>query len=274
MAEPNPKRLKSGLPFCTVHRQQQARALGKLVKQNFPPVVEEGLCGLSSALLEGAYLFQMLGETFDHSDMALPNISTFFLDRAKEEREAAEALIHYQNVRGGAYCTKVIQKPPNILINGVSPALEVALLQWKTVAGYFEELYALCIKYGDPHTASTIKKEFLRPKMTRIKMAGDLLTNAHRLRSAQDGRGDLENYLIDRLQKELKIGTELETCCSFCVPVQKCMGASRELHLLQEEFPWQRNNVRLKHADLYCFTSQPRWKGLREADRRQNHKWY
>ncbi|XP_042315368.1 ferritin, lower subunit-like [Sceloporus undulatus] len=274
MAEPNPKRLKSGLPFCSIHRQQQARALGKLVRQNFPPAVEEGLCGITSALLEASYVFQMLGETFDQTDMAFPNVSKFFLDQAKEEREAAEALIQYQHLRGGSYCTKVIQKPPNMLINGVAPALEVALLQWKTLAGYFEELYALSIKYVDPQTASTIKKEFLRPKIMRIKLMGDLLTNAHRLRSTQDGRGDLENYLIDRLQKELKIGPDSEACCSFCVSLHKCTGTAKELQLLQEEFPWQRNNIRLKRTGVYYFPSQPRWKGLREADRRQDHRWY
>ncbi|XP_062973278.1 ferritin light chain-like [Elgaria multicarinata webbii] len=272
MAEPSPKRLKSGLPFCTIHRQ--GRALGKLVKQNFPAVVEEGLCGVTSALLESAYVFQMLGEIFDHSDMALPNVSKFFRDRAQEEREAAESLIQYQHDRGGLYCTRVIQKPPNVLINGVAPALEVALLQCKMVAGYFEELYALSIKNLDPNTASTIKKQFLAPKIQRIKLMGDLITNARRLRSAQDGKGDLENYLIDRLQKELKISPDSEAHCSLCAPLQKCPGAARELQLLRDEFPQHNNSTKPKYTGLYCSLFQPQWKGIREADRRQAQKWY
>ncbi|XP_061469088.1 ferritin, lower subunit-like isoform X4 [Rhineura floridana] len=107
MAEPSPKKFKSGLPLCAIHRH--GKALGKQVKQNFPAVVEEGLCGVTSALLEVSYVLQMLGEIFYHSDMALPNVSKFFLDWAKEEREAAEALIQYQLDRGGLYCTRVIQ---------------------------------------------------------------------------------------------------------------------------------------------------------------------
>ncbi|KAF7245427.1 Ferritin light chain [Varanus komodoensis] len=272
MAEPSPKRLKSGLPFCTIHRQ--GRALSMLVKQNFPAVVEEGLCGVTSALLEAAYVFQMLGEIFDQFDTALPNVSKFFLDRSKEEREAAEALIQYQHDRGGIYCTRVIQKPPNVSINGVATALEVALVQWKTLASYFEELYALSIKNSDPHTASTIKKQFLAPKIERIKLMGDLITNTHRLRSAQDGKSNLENYLIDRLQEELKLSPDSEGHRSLCVPLRKGRAAVEKLQLVQEIFPQHNNNVKPKCPGLHCFPSQPRWKGLREADRRQEHKWY
>ncbi|XP_066467610.1 ferritin light chain-like [Tiliqua scincoides] len=267
MAEPSPKRLKSGLPLCPVHRH--GRALSKLVRQSFPAVVEEGLCALTGALLEAAYVFQMLGEIFDHSDMAFPNVSKFFWDQAKQEREAAEALIQYQHSRGGLYCTKVIQRPPNILVNGVAAALEVAQVQWKTLAGYFEELYSLSIKNLDPHSASTIKKQFLAPKIQKIKLTGDLITNARRLRSAQDGRGDLENYLIDRLQKELKIRPGSEA-----IPLQKCAQAGKEPHLMPEEFPHHKNNIQPKSLGLHYSPSQPRWKGLRQADGRQEPKWH
>lgn len=89
-------------------------------------------------------------------------------------------------------------------MNGVADALEVSLEQWKTLASYFEELYSLSIKNSDPHSTSTIRKQFLAPKIQKIKLMGNLITNAHMLRSGQGGKGDLENYLIDRLQKELK----------------------------------------------------------------------
>ncbi|XP_048342270.1 ferritin light chain-like isoform X2 [Sphaerodactylus townsendi] len=204
MGEPRPKRFKSGLPLCTGHRH--GRAPGKLVKQNFPPVVEEGLCGVASALLEVSYVFQMM---------------------AKEERGAAEVLIHYLHDRGGLYCTRTIQKPPNVHINDVAAALEVALIQCKMLAGYFEDLYALSIKNSDPHTASMIKKQFLAPKIQKIKLMRDLITNAHRLRSDQDGRGDLENYLIDRLQKELRIEPDSDSHCSPCTPLQRCAGTAK-----------------------------------------------
>nr|XP_056707789.1 ferritin light chain, oocyte isoform-like [Euleptes europaea] len=225
MAEPSPKRLKSGLPLCAVHRR--GGALGRRVRQSFPAAVEEGLCGVAAALLEAAYAFRMMGEIFDLSDMSLPNVAKFFWEQEKEEREAAEVLIQYLHDRGGLYCTKVIQKPPNVHINGVAAALEVALTQWKMLAGYFEDLYAMSIKNSDPHTAGTIKKQFLAPKIQKIKLMGDLITNARRLRSAQDGRGDLENYLIDRLQKELRVEPNSEAHRRPRTPLQKCAGTAK-----------------------------------------------
>lgn len=135
-----------------------------------------------------------------------------------------------------------------MLINGVAPALEVALVQWKTVARYFEELYTLSIKNSDPCTASTIKKQFLRPTSKKIKLMGDLITNAHRLRSTQDGRSDLENYLIEHLLEELKIDPDSEAHCDLCVPLQRCTRVAKELLLLQQEFPQHRTNGRSKYS--------------------------
>lgn len=152
--------------------------------------------------------------------------------------------------------------------------MEVAQVQWKTLAGYFEELYALCIKNLDPVSASTIKKQFLAPKIQKIKLSRDLITNAHRLRSAQDGRGDLENYFIDRLQKELKIRPDSEVHLGFCIPLQKCAQAGKELHLIPKEFLHHKNNIQPNSPGLHYSPSQPGWRGLREPNGRQDSKWY
>uniref|UniRef100_A0A8D2QRM9 Uncharacterized protein n=1 Tax=Zosterops lateralis melanops TaxID=1220523 RepID=A0A8D2QRM9_ZOSLA len=69
------------------------------------------------------------------------------------------------------------QKPNCDYAVGLMKALELAMVQWKTMLRYFEELYALSVENADPHSASTIKKQFIGPKIQKIKLMGDLLTN-------------------------------------------------------------------------------------------------
>lgn len=56
MAEPRSKRPRVTLPACPAHRP----LADSRVRQSFPPAVEEGLCGVTSALLELAYSLQAL----------------------------------------------------------------------------------------------------------------------------------------------------------------------------------------------------------------------
>lgn len=56
MAEPRSKRPRVTLPACPAHRPLP----GSRVRQSFPAAVEEGLCGVTGALLELAYSLQAL----------------------------------------------------------------------------------------------------------------------------------------------------------------------------------------------------------------------
>lgn len=56
MSEPAEKRLKMNVPMCKAHRA----FVGSKAKQNFPAVVEEGLCGISTSVMEFAYRLEAL----------------------------------------------------------------------------------------------------------------------------------------------------------------------------------------------------------------------
>ncbi|NXC51903.1 FRIH protein, partial [Aleadryas rufinucha] len=199
------------------------------------------------------------GEYFDQSHVALPNISKFFLHQALEERKTAEALMKYQQERGGHYCSKTIQKPNCDYAVGLMKALELAMVQWKTLLRYFEELYALSVENSDPHSASTIKKQFIGPKIWKIKLMGDLLTNARRLDCSQDGRNSLGDYFMDRLQKEFRTSIEPQSSdhCSPCPPLQQCTGAAEGLKRPQRECSQHRNGIGPIYATIHCTTMLP-----------------
>ncbi|XP_067849955.1 ferritin light chain, oocyte isoform-like [Heptranchias perlo] len=199
MAEPKGKRQKTCLPICSFHLPVP----GTRVKQNYPPTVEEAVCGLITLFYEVSYRFQALAEIFEQDDVALPRVAGYFRKAAEEEEKNAETLLDYQKERGGYYCAKDIQKPRTESVKNIRQALELTLRQWKTVATFLEELCALSKGCTDPHTTSFIRKRLLVPKIQQIKVVGDLITNANRLGCTDEGQVSFGEYLIDRLQEEL-----------------------------------------------------------------------
>uniref|UniRef100_A0A8C0EZ01 Ferritin n=1 Tax=Bubo bubo TaxID=30461 RepID=A0A8C0EZ01_BUBBB len=170
------------------------------------------------------------GEYFDQSHVALPNVSKFFLHQALEERKAAEALMKYQQERGGHYCSKTIQVGSRQQAFKQDGKSLTSMVQWKTMIRYFEELYALSIENADPHSASTIKKQFIGPKIRKIKLMGDLLTNARRLDCSQDGRNSLGDYFMDRLQKEHDVVSLLLLYSLSPCPLLSCSSKPSPYH--------------------------------------------
>lgn len=59
MSEPRVKRIKTCLPLCKTHVTSDA----SLARQNFPIVVEESLCGVSTLLMEVSYRLEALVRT-------------------------------------------------------------------------------------------------------------------------------------------------------------------------------------------------------------------
>ncbi|XP_028287245.1 ferritin, heavy subunit isoform X2 [Parambassis ranga] len=185
MAEPAGKRLKSSLPLCTAHRSSAA-ASG--ARHNLPAAVEEALCGAS---------------VFERDDVALPRVASFFHQEALKQQDEAEAMVGYLAERGGAFCGKDIQKPGCEAVCAVLPALELLLLQLKEEVGVMVELSQLACEHGDPHAAHVVKSHFLRPRVDRLKLLGDLLTNARRLGCTNDQTGGFGEYILNELQEEL-----------------------------------------------------------------------
>lgn len=70
------------------------------------PITVIILSGVCHYLFLFPYVLQ--GMYFDRDDVALPNFSTFFLERSVKEKEQAEKLLEYQNMRGGRILLQTI----------------------------------------------------------------------------------------------------------------------------------------------------------------------
>ncbi|XP_018620941.1 ferritin light chain, oocyte isoform [Scleropages formosus] len=199
MSEPSSKRPRSSVPVCRSH----GAPLGSAVRQNLPVEVEEGLCGVTGALLELTYCLQALATIFEQDDVGLPRVAAFFRRESEEQQEQAEAMLAYLSDRGGHYCNKDVQKPGCEGICAIVPALEMMLGRWKELLAIMTELSQLAKEHGDPHTASVVKGCFLTRLVAKVKALGDILSSARRVGCTSEGSGGCGEYLIEQLQAEL-----------------------------------------------------------------------
>uniref|UniRef100_A0A4W6G4X7 Ferritin n=1 Tax=Lates calcarifer TaxID=8187 RepID=A0A4W6G4X7_LATCA len=79
-----------------------------VVKQNLHSESEGDINKLINLKLNASYTYLALGMYFDRDDVALPKFSSFFLERSVTEREQAEKLLEYQNMRGGRILLQTI----------------------------------------------------------------------------------------------------------------------------------------------------------------------
>ncbi|XP_024243380.1 ferritin, heavy subunit isoform X2 [Oncorhynchus tshawytscha] len=154
-------------------------------------------------LMEIAYRLDALANIFEQDDIALPRVAAFFHEHSAQEQAQAEAMLDYLSDRGGQYCNKDIQRPGCEEVCAVIPALELMLGHWKEEMAVMVELSQLSKEHSDPHSASVVKSRFLGPLVPRVKLLGDLLTNAHRVGCTIDRSGGFGEYLINQLQEEL-----------------------------------------------------------------------
>ncbi|XP_026221734.1 ferritin, heavy subunit [Anabas testudineus] len=201
MAEPAGKRLKSSLTVCRAHRSS---AGSSRARHNLQAAVEEALCGVSSLLWDGVYRLQALASVFERDDVSLRRLASFFHQEALKQQVEAEAMLGYLAERGGNYCGRDIQKPGCEAVCAVLPALELLQLQLKEEVGVLVELNHLAREHGDPNTASVVKSHFLTPRVERLKLVGDLITNARRVGCTGDQTGGFGEYILNELQEEFR----------------------------------------------------------------------
>lgn len=72
-----------------------------LCRQNFSAEAEKAINEQINAELTASYLYLSAASYFGRDDVALKGFEKFFKKSSDEEREHAQKLIEYQNMRGG-----------------------------------------------------------------------------------------------------------------------------------------------------------------------------
>merc|ERR1711996_33606 len=103
---------------------------------------------------------------FDRDDVALKGFSKRFADNSTEEREHAQKLINYQNMRGGRVVFQDIGKPVAQEWNSALHAIECQLELEQTVHKALLELHKVADSHGDAQLCDFIESEKAKLRIT------------------------------------------------------------------------------------------------------------
>lgn len=113
--------------------------------------------------------------------MALPGFHKFFKKSSEEEREHAEKLMKYQNMRGGRIILQDIKRPEKEEWGNGLEAMQTALLLEKRVNESLLEVHKLSDKHGDPQLCDFLEGEYLKEQVDAIKQLSEYITQLKRV---------------------------------------------------------------------------------------------
>jgi len=164
-----------------------------LCRQNYHEECEAGINKQINLELYASYVYMSMAYHFDRDDVALPGFHKFMLKQSDEEREHAQKLMAYQNMRGGRIVWKDIKKPEKFEWGTGLEAMQAALDLEKHVNESLLDLHKVADKNGDPQMMDFLEGEFLKEQVESIKQFSDFVKNLTRV-----GPG-LGEYQFDKL---------------------------------------------------------------------------
>jgi len=166
-------------------------ALSK-VRQNFHSDVESLINKQINMELYASYVYLSMSAYFARDDIALLGFAKRFKEASHEEREHAEKLIDYQNLRGGRVVFREISKPTSDEWGTAIEAIEASLQLERTVNESLLTMHKAADEFHDAQLTDFLEGEFLKEQVEAIKEIGDLIT---KMKRAGDGLG---LQIIDR----------------------------------------------------------------------------
>ncbi|XP_044473420.1 ferritin-3, chloroplastic-like [Mangifera indica] len=119
-----------------------------------------------------SYAYHAMYAYFDRDNIALRGLAKFFKESSEEEREQAEKLMEYQNIRGGRVKLHSILMPLSEFDHAEKGdalyAMELALSLEKLTNEKLLSLNSVADRMNDPQLADFIEREFLAAQVETI----------------------------------------------------------------------------------------------------------
>merc|ERR1711887_323637 len=169
--------------YC--HSTTTKMAMSK-VKHNFHSDSEALINKQINMELYASYVYLSMSAYFARDDISLHGFAKRFRDASKEEKEHAETLIDYQNMRGGRVVFREIAKPTCDEWGTAIEAIEASLELEKTVNESILNMHKMADSHGDAQMTDFLEGTFLKEQVEAIEEIADLVTKMNR---AGDGLG-------------------------------------------------------------------------------------
>jgi len=150
------------------------------VKQNFHSDNEALINKQINMELYASYVYLSMSAYFARDDIALLGFAKRFKEASHEEREHAEKLIDYQNLRGGRVVFREISKPTSDEWGTAMEAIEASLQLERTVNESLLTMHKAADEFHDAQLTDFLEGEFLKEQVEAIKEIGDLITKMKR----------------------------------------------------------------------------------------------
>ncbi|KAK4537121.1 hypothetical protein CDCA_CDCA11G3146 [Cyanidium caldarium] len=174
----------SGMVFKPEPTTAAVDASGSRARLQFSAACEEAVNNQINVEFTASYTYYALFAFFDRDTVGLPGFAKFFQKQAVEERDHAEALIRYQNKRGGRVHLKPVAVPAmHFSTEDNADALysmELALQLERFVQEKLMEVWRVADREGDAQMCDFVE-EFLTQQVDSIKEISDYVAQLKRV---------------------------------------------------------------------------------------------
>ncbi|KAL6085759.1 hypothetical protein STEG23_032271 [Scotinomys teguina] len=146
--------------------------------------------------LYASYVYLSMAFSFDREDVALENLTTFFLNKSHECTARAEMFLALQNKRGGRINLCSISKPDRDDWDGILPAMKRAFQLELTLNQSLVALHQLATSKKEAHLCDFLEKHFLNKQVEVLKEMSCHVTNMSQAGSPED---HMVEYLLGKL---------------------------------------------------------------------------
>jgi len=154
-------------------------------RQHYHPCCEAALNDQINTEYNVSYIYHSFYAYFNQDNVALPGLAQYFKDASAEEREHAEMMMEYQNLRGGTVALQSLIMPDIELGNNPQGdalyAMELTLALERLNNEKLLALHKVAEEMDDPQMTDYIEGTFLEDQVKAVREVSEYVRQLRRV---------------------------------------------------------------------------------------------